>query len=109
MNSETKVSNRLIYNYLDTMVNSFFKILPIRESEAESLPVYLTSLQHELLGCEGLIHELNDDARFMRLMVMVQYLLDHPEASIADVKREVFKAIRICTQLRDQYGEAEDA
>jgi len=40
-----KVSDKLMSNYFTSLINSFFKILPIRESGEESLPVYIRSLQ----------------------------------------------------------------
>lgn len=98
------VPDALTKNYFGMLVNSFFKILPIRESEDGSLVIYLNSLQHELLGCRELMHELDDDARFLRLIVILQYLIDHPSCPVQDVRREVFKAIRLCEQLSSMYG-----
>ena len=102
-----RVSDKLISNFFDTLVNCFFKILPIRESEEESLPVYMRSLQSELVGCGEFIEHLNNDARFLRLISTLQYLIDHPDCDVHTVKREVFKSIRICEQMSRQYGEAD--
>ena len=41
----------MLNNYFRTLVNLFFKILPIKESGESSLEVYMRSLQAELLGC----------------------------------------------------------
>ena len=40
----------VLSNYLRNLVNLFFKILPIRESEEPSLTSYMVSLQTELIG-----------------------------------------------------------
>lgn len=97
------ISEELLHNYFRSLVNCFFKILPIRESGEDSLPVYMQSLQAELIGCKELIHVLNDDAGFLALISILQYLIDHPECSVREVKREVFKAISICNKLKAQY------
>lgn len=97
------VSGELVGNFFHALVNSFFKILPMREDEEVTLPVYIRSLQVELLGCKELISELNNDARFLRLLATLQYLIDHPRCSVQSVKREVFKSIRLCEQMSEQY------
>ena len=51
----------MLNNYFRTLVNLFFKILPIKESGESSLEVYMRSLQAELLGCKELIEAIHDD------------------------------------------------
>ena len=99
------VSEELLQNYFQSLVNRFFKILPIRESEEETLVVYMKSLQCEVLGCRKLISDMDNDSRFFTLAAILEYLIDTPDCSIKDVKREVFKAIHICNQLKDKYRE----
>lgn len=100
------VSEELLHNYFKFLVNSFFKILPIRESGEGSLIVYMQSLQAELLGCKELIQELGNDAGFMTLLSILQYLIDTPECPVPEVKREVFKAISICNKIKARYAKA---
>ena len=100
----SQISGELIYNYFSSLVNCFFKILPIRESEEKSLVVYLESLKMELLGCGSLIKAINYDAGFLSLLAILQHFIDDPECPVPKVKREVFKAISICNRLRTQYG-----
>ena len=95
--------NRLGANYFKRLVNAFFKILPIKEDGEESLPTYIRSLQSEILGCEKLITELNNNANILTLVSILQYLYDNPDCSVQDVKREVFRAISICNQLKSEY------
>lgn len=100
------ISDTLLQNYFKSLVNRFFKILPIREDNEQSLTTYICSLQLELLGCKELICSLNDDPSFLSLLSILQYLIDNPECSVGVVKREVFKAISICNKLKAQYAEA---
>lgn len=102
----TPITEELIHNYFKCLVNSFFKILPIREDGEKTLPIYIQSLQAELLGAKELICELNNDANFMILLSILQYLHDNPDCPVTDVKREVFRAIAICNKLKAQYKKA---
>lgn len=104
IDSTDVISEELIYNYFSSLVNCFFKILPIRESEEKSLPVYLESLKAELLGVNNLIEAINNDAGFLTLLAILQHFIDTPQYPVQKVKREVFKAINICNRLRQQYG-----
>lgn len=101
-----KVSDKLMSNYFTSLINSFFKILPIRESGEESLPVYIRSLQVQILGCERLIVELNDDPHFITLVSILEYLKDNPDCDVKEVKRQVFRAIDICNKLSNKYSKA---
>ena len=63
---------------------------------------YIRSLQLEMLGCRQLIIALQNDAMYLRLICILQYLLDN-DCEVQVVKREVFKAISTCKKLRDRY------
>ena len=94
----------MLSGYLRSLVNRFFKILPIREDGENSLETYMRSLQAELLGCKELIVAIHDDPLFVSLLNILQYLIDNPECSLAVVKREVFRAISICNKLKAKYA-----
>ena len=99
----TPVRIELLHNYFNSLVNRFFKILPIREAEESSLPIYLRGLQVELLGCKDFIPSLCTDATYLSLLGILQYLIDNPECTIREVKREVFGAISLCNKLKAIY------
>ena len=93
----------LIKNYFRYLVDHFFKILPMREQEDESLKTYMTGFLLEILGCQSLIPEFGTDAEFLKLASTLQYLIDNPETSVRDVKRSVFGAISVCNHLKTKY------
>lgn len=99
------MDSEILGNYLSNLVNHFFKILPIKESGESSLDVYIRSLQAELLGCKELIEAIHNDALFLTLISILQYLIDAPSCDVPTVKREVFRAISICNKLRQKYAE----
>ena len=98
------ISAEVLHNYFRNLVNHFFKILPIREQNEESLTTYMQSLQAELLGCKGLMSAIQNDASYLTLLSILQYLIDNPECTVREVKREVFRAISICNKLKAQYA-----
>ncbi len=102
------LNEEIVCNYFKNLVNQFFKILPMRESNEKSLPAYMESLRDELLGCKGLIKELNSNPSFLTLVNILQFLIDTPDCSVSTTKREVFKAIAVCNKLKDRYTEGGD-
>lgn len=101
------IDNVLLKNYFHSMINHFFKILPMKETGEQSLAVYMKSLQMELLGCHELIPEIKENSMFLTLLSILQYLIDNPDCSTSDVKREVFRAISICNKLETIYSGSE--
>lgn len=98
------IEAEVLHNYFRNLVNHFFKILPIREQNEESLTTYMQSLQAELLGYKGLVSAIQNDASYLTLLSILQYLIDNPECTVREVKREVFRAISICNKLKAQYA-----
>ena len=94
-------------NYLSSLVNRFFKILPMREANESTLSTYMESLMNELIGCKQLPTGLGGDAMYLSLLATLQYLIDHQDSSERVFRREVFKSISICNHLRSKIGGAE--
>jgi len=94
----------VLENYFRSLINLFFKILPLKESKERSLETYMRSLQAELLGCRSLVVAIHEDSLFLSLVSILQYLIDHPESDVAFVRREVFRAISICNKLKERYA-----
>lgn len=95
----------LLNNYFKYLVNQFFKILPMRENEDQSLQVYLQSLQAELLGCNEFVLAFSTNAAYLTLLSMLQYMIERPDCPVREVRREVFRAINICNKLKAEYAE----
>ena len=94
----------LVANYFDSLVDHFFKILPMREEGVSSLPTYIRSLQIELFGCQSFIVPMSINGDYLSLLSILQYFIDHPNTEITEVKREVFRAISICKKLKGIYS-----
>ena len=101
---ELPVDSELLYNYFKTLVNHFFKILPMRENEEQTLPTYLRSLQIELIGGKDFIPTFNTDAGYLTLLNILEYLISNPDCTLRETRREVFRAISICNKLKAVYS-----
>lgn len=94
----------ILKNYFGSLIDRFFKILPLKESGECSLDVYMRSLQAELLGCGSLIESIRYDPMFLSLVAILQYFIDNPDCEVPFVKREVFRAISVCNKLKERYA-----
>lgn len=97
-----KISSRMASNYINALVNKFYKILPIKETNEDTLKPYLESLLREMLGLGELMAFFHDDDRYLTLLCIVRYFIDH-EADIGTVRTEVFRAIGILKKLQKKY------
>ncbi len=98
------ISSEAFDNYIENLTGRFYKILPLREEECPSLPVYLEKFQAELLGTQKLVLELQNDANVMRLCSILQFLIDNPDLTVKTVKTEVFEAIDVCKKIYRTYN-----
>lgn len=96
----------LVNKYMESLIGQFYKILPIKENDDSTLIDYMKSLQREMIGCNELIIALNHDSIYLRLLSILQYLIDS-DCSVKTVKSEVFKAINLCKKLYKKYGAEE--
>ena len=99
-NAGIPVTEELVRNFFKSLVNRFFKILPMREQNEDSLVTYMNGLQLELLGAQGLLGELRNDTAYITLLSILQYMIDSPNVDVPIVKREVFNCISLCNKLK---------
>lgn len=99
-----QVRDDLVENYFETLVNRFFKILPMWENQETSLPVYMRSLQAELAGLQELIPTVGSDPQFLSLLCVLEYFIDNPQSKVKRVRGEVFRAISLCNKLKASVG-----
>lgn len=102
-----ELSDELISRQIYDLVNRFYKILPIKESGEPTLKQYQESLLREMLGCQSLIVAFHQDDRYISLLSILQYMIDHdPDVSI--VRSDVFRAIGILKNLQKKYCKDEE-
>lgn len=103
-----KNDERLII-YLNSIVNSVFKILPLWEEKNIGVDVYVESLIFELNGLEEAI-EIKHSYEYISLLsnlqsVKKEVLSEDSKKSI--IKREVFKCINIIKNMVGKLEEGE--
>ena len=84
------MSAAVLDNYLRSLINLFFKILPLKESGERSLETYMKSLQAELLGCNALVEAIHDDSMFLSLGGYPSSLPPHHASSLHPAASRVF-------------------
>jgi hypothetical protein len=97
------IDDEFFLNYLNFLINRVYKILPISESEPETLKSYLDSLILELVGSKDLIFKLKKDASFLSLIATLQALANN-QYSHKVIKSETFKCINIIKKLINKYN-----
>ena len=97
------VSDVMLLNRFDTLVNQFFKILPIRENNEETLQKYIDSLLREMIGMGELLKTIGDDDLYLTLLSTLNYMRVHP-CDVGTVKTDVFKCIRVIKKLQKKYS-----
>lgn len=97
------VSREVINKRVNELINQFYKILPLRENESDTLSQYTSSLLREMLGMKRLLVEWRDDGQYASLLGILQYISDNPTCDVSVVKSDVFKAINIIKRLQKKY------
>ena len=100
----TTLPKKSIRLYMRSLIDRFFKILPMKEELEPSLYEYMNSFLRELLGMQKLIVTLSDEPMFLSLLSILKYLIDNPTCEESVVRTEVFHAISICKKLAERYS-----
>lgn len=104
------VNAKLLNGYFAVLVNQFFKILPMREEEAKTLPKYIWRLQAELIGISRLVAHAAEDPYYGSLLGIAQYLSDNAmTCSVEQVRQLVFEAMGVCKKLSARYESGDEA
>ena len=102
------ISDEMIAAYMGDLVNRFYKILPIKENEEDTMQLYAGSLLRELSGFKELMAAMHGDDRFVSLLAILEHFTNG-ESDLAAVKSDVFRAINIIKKLKAKHcpGEGE--
>ena len=92
--------DKALKNYLQSLINKVYKILPMKEEKCDTLNSYLLSLQNELIGCYKLWSVLEENPQFLSIINIIQYLSTE-EYDEAGCKREVFKTIHLIEKINE--------
>ena len=99
-------------NYIDSLVNKFFKILPMREESEKSLREYIISFQREMIGFGNMVPSVGEDRLFVSMLSILQFFADNVDdetLTVHDVRSEVFHAISMCNKLKGKLSKGGDA
>lgn len=101
--------NKKIAVFLDSLVNSVFKILPLYEENNVGVEVYIESLLFDLYSYEDVVHT-SDSAEYISIMLTLTSLkkeVVNKDSKKSVVKREVFKCINVIKNMVGKLQEGE--
>lgn len=104
--NEIKIDSVYLLNYFGSLVNRFFKILPMREEGEESLIEYIKNFQRELVSCGYFIPAVKDDGTYMEMLCVLQFLSDNifnQDCDFQNIRREVFHGISLCNKMQSRF------
>jgi hypothetical protein len=101
--------NQKLTVYLNSLVNSVFKILPLWEEQNVGIVTYIESLLFELDGLQDVV-DLEHSAEYVSLMsnlASVRKEVTKQDSKKPVVKREIFKCINIIKNMVGKLEEGE--
>ena len=110
------ISNKLLINYYNNLIKDFFKILPIFEgrdartklviySPEESYIQYNKYISNFILEIKGAYILFNDNPYFLKLLNILEGMLNSKIIEHAEIKSLVFHCIDIIKKLIEEVSE----
>jgi hypothetical protein len=102
-------NNNMLSVYLNSVVNSVFKILPLYEEENYGIKTYLESLLLELYNLEKAI-KIEHSYEYISLLATLEAVKSEifkEDSKKPVVKREIFKCINIIKNMVGRLEEGE--
>jgi len=101
--------NEKLVIYLNSVVNSVFKVLPLYEEQNVGVTTYVESLLFELYGLQEAV-EIQHSYEYISLLSTLESVkkeMGREQSRKATVKREVFKCINIIKNMIGKLEEGE--
>lgn len=99
--------NKKTVAYLESVVSSVFKILPLYEEKNEGLSIYIESLIFELDSFQETfyVEESPEYGSLMSTLRSLQKEVSKEDSRKSTIRREVFKCINITKNLSGRIGD----
>jgi len=99
-----KLSNVTVEVGLEGYIDKIFKILPMKEEQCPTLPMYIQSLIRELIGNSTLMEGLLYEKEFLSLAGTLENLISN-DIKFEEFRSDVFKSISIVKKMKKNLGE----
>lgn len=87
--------------YLNYLVGKTYKILVLKENDSDTLHKYLEDFQRELIGNKEFVQFITEEPKYYTIVSKVEFMINHdPDVNV--YKKDVFKSIRILTDIRNK-------
>lgn len=94
-----EVPTRYVREYIGTLINKTYKILPLKEEKSATLGKYFDSYLRELVGWTMLFPGYGHEAKIVCVLSTITYLAKN-ECDYEKLRREVFKCIHILQDVQ---------
>ena len=101
------IPDTLCCNYLSRLVDKLFKILPLKESNSDTIDTYLDDLIFEIGGNHSLMCDTNYNPKIMDIMCILESVRQE-DMTHSEYRRAIFKCISISNQLNEYLKEEVD-
>lgn len=98
------IPNELFINYMDSLTNRVFKILPMKDDKDKTVDTYISSLLFEMTGEQELIVFLKNDRRYMTVLNKLQGLLSDD----SNYRGVIFDCLSDIGVLKQRYCKGRD-
>ena len=102
-------NSKKLITYLETSINSIFKILPLFEEKNTGVHVYIESLLFELYGLNDSV-SIEYAYEYISLLSNLESIKKELQKEVSEktiIKREVFKCINIVKNMVSKLEEGE--
>ena len=98
------IPNLLCFNYLSRLVDKLFKVIPLKESNSDTVDTYLDDLIFEINGNYSLMKDTNYNPKILDIICILESVRTS-EMTHSEYRRAIFKCISISNQLSEYLKE----
>lgn len=100
-----QLPDEMLSDYINKMINKVWKMLPMREENIPTLPIYIEATLREFIAQKELIDCLKDNGNYIEILGIIEGLLKQHDFSA--YRSDVFRAVNLIKKLKSSL-ESED-
>jgi hypothetical protein len=97
-----QLPDEMLIAYVDGMIAKVYKMLPMKQSQFQSLPTYMESTLREFIGQKELVLELKNNEEFLTILGTLESLLIQDD--FKKFRSDIFKVINLIEKIKQSLG-----
>lgn len=94
------IPNSVCYNFFTRLVDKLFKIIPLKESNSDTVNSYIKDLIYELLGYNSIFEMTDCNPKVLNIVCILESVKNE-DMKHYEYRRNIFKCITIAKQLQN--------